>query len=186
MGPLFFGQSVGVTVLRSSDNLRKHAKHGAHKHLPKIIRNKWAEHEGGPHPITGQNDGPYADMPLGDALGLSQFGAHLERLPPGSRSSHRHWHETEDELVYLISGELVLIEDEETVLRAGDAAGWKADQPIAHCLENRSDDDAVMLVVGTRSDEGVVHYPDHDLKMHCNEAGRIFTNTDGSAIDRKR
>jgi uncharacterized cupin superfamily protein len=59
---------------------------------------------------------------LGDALGLTQFGIHLEQLPPGSRSWHRHWHETEDECIYMISGELVLIEDVDMIQRAGDAA----------------------------------------------------------------
>lgn len=121
-------------------------------------------------------------MPLGDVVGLTQFGAHLERLPPGSRSSHRHWHETEDELVYVISGELTLIEDEETVLRHGDAAGWKAGQPIGHSLENRSDSDAVVLIVGTRSQEGAVHYPDHDVIVRHSGKDRVFTRTDGSPL----
>lgn len=137
------------------------------------------EHVGHPHPHSGQNDGPYGVKPLGDAVGLSQFGVHLERLPSGSRSSHRHWHENEDEFIYLVSGEVVLIEDEETELRAGDAAGWAAGQPVAHCLENRSDSDAVILVVGTRKAQDVVHYPDHGLTLRRSEAGRVFTGPDG-------
>ncbi len=153
--------------------------------MPKITIDKWAEHAGTPNSITGQNDGPYAEIPLGDTVGLSQFGVHLERLPSGSRSSHRHWHETEDEFVYVVSGELVLIEDAETLLCAGDAAGWKAGQPIAHCLENRSDSDAVLLVVGTRAKEDVVRYPDHDLILRRNEAGRVFTRLDGSPVHSK-
>lgn len=151
--------------------------------MPKITNRKWTEHAGGANPISGQDDGPYADMPLGDVIGLTQFGAHLERLPPGSRSSHRHWHETEDELIYLISGELVLVENEETLLHPGDVAGWKAGEQVAHCLENRSGGDAVMLVVGTRSTEGVVHYPDHDIVMHHGKNGRTFTRADGSTLD---
>ena len=151
--------------------------------MPKIATDSWTEHAGVAHPISGQNDGPYAEMPLGDAVGLSQFGVHLERLPPGSRSSHRHWHETEDEFLYLISGELVLIEDVETTLLAGDAAGWRAGQPTAHCLENRSDREAVVLVVGTRKAEDTVHYPDHDVILHRSAAGRRFTRTDGTPID---
>lgn len=150
--------------------------------LPKIETPNWTEHVGKPHPVSGQNDGPYAEKPLGDAVGLSQFGVHLERLPSGSASSHRHWHEAEDEFIYLISGELVLIEDEETMLRAGDAAGWKAGQPIAHCFENRSDSDAVMLVIGTRTTEDVVRYPDHDLILRRSEDGRTFTRLDGTPI----
>lgn len=150
--------------------------------MPKIKTQTWVEHAGTPNPFSGQNDGPYAEVPLGDAVGLSQFGVHLERLPPGSRSSHRHWHETEDEFVYLISGELVLIEDEETVLRAGEAAGWKAGQPVGHCFENRACDDAVILVVGTRSSEGTVHYPDHDVTLRHKDGDRTYTRLDGSPL----
>jgi uncharacterized cupin superfamily protein len=157
----------------------------ARRTLPKIATDQWTEHVGEPNPLSGQNDGPYAKIPLGDVVGRSQFGVHLERLPSGSRSSHRHWHETEDEFIYMISGELVLIEDEETVLRSGDAAGWKAGQPIGHCLENRSENDAVMLVVGTRKTEGVVYYPDHDVILRHSEDGRTFTRLDGSSITHK-
>src|SRR3954468_12409657 len=64
---------------------------------------------------------------LGNVVGLDQFGVNLTRLKPGSQSSQRHWHETEDELIYVLEGELVLCEDDgETVLKPGDAAGWKA------------------------------------------------------------
>ena len=153
--------------------------------MPKISTDDWTEYEGGPNPISGQDDGPFAKVPLGDVVGLTQFGVHLERLPPGSRSSHRHWHETEDEFVYLLSGELVLIENEETVLKAGDAAGWKAGEPVGHCLENRSSQDAVLLVVGTRGEAGVVHYPDHDVTLRHDAAGQTFTRLDGSLLDDK-
>ena len=158
---------------------------GGQRTLPKIAVEKWKDHVGEPHPLSGQNDGPYAEIPLGDAVGLSQFGVHLERLAPGSRSSHRHWHETEDEFIYLISGELVLIEDRETLMRSGDAAGWKAGHPVTHCLENRSDNEAVMLVVGTRTTQDVVHYPDHDLILRRRADGRRFTRLDGSPIASK-
>ena len=150
--------------------------------MPKIETGAWVEHEGGVNRVSGVDNGPYAEGALGDAVGLTQFGAHLERLPPGSSSSVRHWHETEDELVYVVSGEVVLVEDEETLLRAGDAAGWKAGVPVAHCLENRSGADAVLLVVGTRAEAGVVHYPDHDVVMHHDATGRRFTHGDGTPL----
>lgn len=153
--------------------------------MPRIANRDWLEHAGGPNPLSGQDDGPYAEIALGDNAGLSQFGVRLERLPPGSRSSHRHWHETEDEFIYLISGALVLIEDAETPLAAGDAAGWKAGAPVGHCLENRSDQDAIMLVVGSRAESGAVHYPDHDVIMRHDKSGRTFTRSDGSPIARK-
>lgn len=153
--------------------------------MPKIDTTRWTDHEGQPHPVSGQNDGPYSDIALGDGVGLSQFGVHLERIPPGSRTSHRHWHEVEDEFLYLVSGALVLIEEAETLLVAGDAAGWKAGQATGHCLENRSEADAVMLVVGTRQAEDVVHYPDHDLILHRGKDGRRFTRGDGTPISDK-
>ena len=103
-------------------------------------------------------------------------------MMPGSRSSHRHWHEEEDEFLWMIAGEVVLVEDVERVLRAGDAAGWKAGVPVAHCLENRSGADAVLLVVGTRAAAGVVHYPDHDVVMHHDATGRRFTHGDGTPL----
>lgn len=150
--------------------------------MPKIENQEWTKQSGAPHPITGQNDGPYDHMAPGDRLGLSQFGVRLERLPAGSRSSHRHWHETEDEFVYVVSGEVILVEDTETVMVPGDCAGWPAGQGIAHCLENRSPHDAVLLVVGTRSNVDRVHYPDHDLIFHRDGATRRFSRTDGSPV----
>jgi uncharacterized cupin superfamily protein len=151
--------------------------------MPKLDTARWADQPGVVNRFSGQDDGPYAELVLGDQAGLTQFGVRLERLPPGSRSSHRHWHETEDEFVYVLSGELVLLEDEESVLRSGDAAAWSAGSPVAHCLENRSAADAVYLVVGTRASKGVVHYPDHDVVMHHGGAVRRFTRGDGSPIE---
>jgi uncharacterized cupin superfamily protein len=81
---------------------------------------------------------------LGDAAGLDQFGVNLTTLKPGASSAQRHWHTAEDELVYVLTGEVVLCEDGgETVLRAGDAAGFKADAANGHCPANRSGEDAV-------------------------------------------
>lgn len=152
--------------------------------MPKLNIACWAEHPGAANRLTGQNDGPYAELVLGDLARLTQLGVRLERLPPGSRSSHRHWHETEDEFVYVLAGELVLVEDEESLLHAGDAAAWAAGAPVAHCLENRSAIDAVVLVVGHRASSGTVHYPDHDVVMHHDGDKRRFTRADGSPIER--
>lgn len=152
--------------------------------MPKISTSAWIKRDPGPNPLSGQDDGPYEDISLGDAVGLSQFGVRLEKLAAGSRSSHRHWHEEEDEFVYVVSGELVLVEDEETLLKAGDAAGWKAGQAPGHCLENRSAEEAVVLVVGTRLDRDVVHYPDHGVVLRRDGEAREYTRPDGSAIDR--
>ncbi|MFC5371730.1 cupin domain-containing protein [Brevundimonas faecalis] len=102
---------------------------------------------------------------LGDAVGLDQFGVNLLRLPAGAWSSQRHWHTAEDEFVWVVEGEVVLIEDEgETVLRAGDCAGFKAGVANGHKIENRSDREAVLLEVGSRRPtEDACDYPDIDM-----------------------
>jgi len=102
---------------------------------------------------------------LGDAVGLTDFGVNLSRLPPGKWSSQRHWHTHEDEFVIVLEGEVVLVEnDGETILRAGDCAGWKAGVQNGHCLQNRSGADAVYLEIGSRKpDEDECDYPDIDM-----------------------
>jgi uncharacterized cupin superfamily protein len=150
--------------------------------MPKLEVSRWQDFPASTNRLTGTTNGPYSEAVLGDQANLTQFGVHLERLPPGSRSSFRHWHETEDEFVFVLDGELVLIEDEETVLRAGDAAAWKAGVPVGHCLENRSDQHATFLCVGTRAQRGVVHYSDYPVVMSHDEQGRRFQRPDGSPI----
>ncbi len=102
---------------------------------------------------------------LGDAAGLSQFGVNLLRLTPGSWSAHRHWHSAEDEFVWVLEGEIVLVDDAgETVLRAGDCAGFPAGDGNGHHLINRSPAEALVLEVGSRRPEqDGVDYPDIDL-----------------------
>jgi uncharacterized cupin superfamily protein len=103
---------------------------------------------------------------LGNAVGLTQFGVNLTRLEPGSATSIRHWHENEDEFVYILRGECVLIEDDgETILKAGECAGWKANVPNGHCIVNRSRSDVLLLEVGTRAQAERAHYPGSDLKF---------------------
>ena len=103
---------------------------------------------------------------LGDAIGLDQFGVNLTRLKPGAASAQRHWHECEDELVYVLEGELVLCEDAgETVLKPGDAAGFKAGVANGHCLVNRTAHDAVYLEIGMRSPRERVEYSDIDMRL---------------------
>ena len=89
---------------------------------------------------------------LGDAGGLSDFGVNMLTLPPGAWSSQRHWHSKEDEFVYVLSGEVVLVDDNgEQVLRAGDCAAFPKGDKNGHHLINKSKADAVCLEVGTRS-----------------------------------
>ena len=102
---------------------------------------------------------------LGNAGGLTQFGVNLTRLAPGVWSSQRHWHSHEDELVFVLEGEVTLVTDDgEEVLRAGDAAAFKAGEPDGHHLINRSGREAVMLEIGSRDPEhDRCVYPDIDM-----------------------
>ena len=120
---------------------------------------------------------------LGNAVGLSQFGVNLTTLRPGTWSSQRHWHRNEDEFIFVLEGEIVLREEHgEVILKAGDAAGWKANGGIGHCLINRTDKDALYLEVGTRSTDERVHYPDVDFRMERDGAGRRWMRRDGTPI----
>jgi uncharacterized cupin superfamily protein len=102
---------------------------------------------------------------LGKAANLTQFGVNLTYLAPGAWSSQRHWHSAEDELVWILEGELVLVTNErEQILQAGDCAGFKAGVPNGHHLQNRSDRTAVILEIGSCHPEtDVSTYPDIDL-----------------------
>jgi len=131
------------------------------------------------HPVLG-GLGPCRHAVLGDPGGLTQIGVHLETLPPGSRSSFRHWHAAEDEMVCLLSGQLVLVEDAETPLGPGDVACWPARHPVGHCLENRGTQDATYLTVGTRVAADTIHYPDHDLITHRDGRTRSHLHGDGT------
>ena len=143
-------------------------------------------HEADPvHPVLGSGTGAYAYQLLSDPGGLTQFGAFIETLPPGSKSGHRHWHEGEDEMVYMLSGEVVLVEDTETVLRAGDTACWPAGHAVGHRLDNRSAAPASYLVIGTRLAADVVHYSDNDLITHVDGASRRYLRRDGTEYRRK-
>ena len=140
--------------------------------------------------ITGTTYPPPFDEPclsrqrtrLGDVAGLTQFGVNLLRLPPGAWSSQRHWHEREDEFVYVLSGELTLVTSEgEEVLHAGDCAGFKAGEPNGHCLQNRSDAEAVLLEIGTRAPEtDHSDYPDLDMVVGPDE---VYRHRDGTPYD---
>jgi uncharacterized cupin superfamily protein len=120
---------------------------------------------------------------LGDAAGLTQFGVNLLTLTPGTWSSQRHWHTVEDEFVYVVSGEVVLVTDEgEALLRAGDCAGFKAGVPNGHQLQNRSEGNAVVLEIGTRQPaDDEAFYPDIDLHAIKGRAG--YAHRDGRPYD---
>ncbi|WP_108683387.1 cupin domain-containing protein [Methyloceanibacter sp. wino2] len=121
---------------------------------------------------------------VGNALGLNQFGVNLVTLAPGAWSSQRHWHENEDEFVYILEGTATLITDEgEFALEAGMAAGFPAGEPDGHHLVNRSDAPVAYLEVGTRAPEETAHYSDIDMKAQRDGSGGFaFTRKDGTPI----
>jgi uncharacterized cupin superfamily protein len=124
---------------------------------------------------------------LGDAAGLTQFGVNLLRLPPGAWSSQRHWHTGEDEFVYVLAGEVVLVTDAgEETLRAGDAAGFPANDLDGHCLQNRSGADATVLEIGTRMKGSVAYYPDIDMVAPAGGKPAAYTHRDGTPYDNIR
>ncbi len=131
---------------------------------------------------------PYASMMkgrsslrLGQAGGLTQFGVNLVTLEPGALSSLRHWHMNEDEFVMVLTGECVLVEDEgETVMRAGDCAAFPANTPNGHHFINRSGSVAQFLVVGTKAPREVATYSDIDLKVEIDGTTARFTYKDGT------
>jgi uncharacterized cupin superfamily protein len=115
---------------------------------------------------------------LGDAGGLRDFGVNLMVLPPGGWSSQRHWHSHEDEFVYLLEGEVTLVEDDgQTPLRAGDCAAFAKGSGNGHHLVNRSTAMAVYLEVGSRHPQDLSTCSDVDM-MSANADGR-FVHKDG-------
>jgi uncharacterized cupin superfamily protein len=118
---------------------------------------------------------------LGDAIGLTNFGVNLTTLAPGSASALRHWHEKQDEFVYVLDGELVLVDDGgETVLYAGMCAGFPAGEKNGHQLINRTKQPVTYLEVGDRTSGDIVTYPDVDLLAVDTSEGWQFTHKDGS------
>ncbi|MCY4589533.1 MAG: cupin domain-containing protein [Alphaproteobacteria bacterium] len=121
---------------------------------------------------------------LGDVFGLTQFGVNLTTLPSGAWSSQRHWHEHEDEFIYVIEGELVLVSDDgEETLEAGTCAGFPAGRANGHHLVNRSGSTASYLEIGTRSPNERSHYPDVDLEARKSGGSFRFTRRNGEPYE---
>jgi uncharacterized cupin superfamily protein len=119
---------------------------------------------------------------LGDLFGLTNFGVNLTRLAPGGMSALRHAHGKQDEFVYMLEGEAVLITDAgESLLKPGMCAGFKAGTGDAHHLVNRTDQDVVFLEVGDRSAGDSVSYPDDDVVAVYSPDGKWqYSRKDGT------
>ena len=117
---------------------------------------------------------------LSDAGGLSQFGAYVQTLHPGARSSNNHWHENEDEFLLVLTGEVTVTEGAEVqVLHAGDSACWPAGVPNAHHVSNRSSELCSYVIVGTRVNQDVCHYPDTGRTLHTDGTAWRLLEADG-------
>lgn len=157
---------MGVVMKPAVDAMTVTAVKGGTPLLPEKDRRSLGPHEFG---------GPYESRNLGDLFGLTQYGVMMETLPPGSRSSIRHWHTKSDEFVMVLEGELTLISNEgETVMRSGMVVGFPAGKANAHHLINQSDAEARFLVVGTRMPGDELHYPHDDFKWAVSDDGTWF------------
>jgi uncharacterized cupin superfamily protein len=149
--------------------------------MPKIDLSAVPVRKGAPYPSPF--DVPCASRTrrrLGDAGGLHDFGVNLMTLPPGGWSSQRHWHSHEDELVYVLEGELTLVEEDgETVLGKGDCAAFPKGTGNGHHFINKSSGIALYLEVGSRDPLDLTTCSDIDM-MSSNADGR-FVHKDGSA-----
>ncbi|MGV3624181.1 MAG: cupin domain-containing protein [Archangium sp.] len=125
---------------------------------------------------------PREKRALGNALGLTQFGVNHTTLFPGKSSSLRHYHSHEEEMVYVLEGEVVLRTDEgEQRLTAGMCAGFPGGTTNGHQLVNRSDAPAKYLEIGSRHHEDRAQYPEDDLRCEKNETGAwVFSHRDGT------
>lgn len=109
---------------------------------------------------------------LAPASGITDFGASHVVLDPGAWSSQRHWHEGEDELVVMLAGEAVLVDDHgEAVIRAGDIAAFPKNDGNGHVLQNRADAPCIFIAIG-RPDDSACHYPDIDMHLFAGAGGQ--------------
>lgn len=120
---------------------------------------------------------------LGDVFGLNQFGVNLVTLDPGAWSSQRHWHEKEDEFIYIVSGEITLCDDAgEHLLTQGMCAGFKAGSTNGHCLKNLTATPVQYLEVGTRAATETAWYSDLDMKVEQVNQKGVYMKRDGTRL----
>ena len=155
-------KSTAISVPIDPRELEPHASSGYPEHFAKQVL-------------------PREKRALGDAAGLTKIGINLTTLWPGAASSMRHWHTHEDELIYLLEGELVLVTDSgERPLRAGQCAGFPAGHRDGHQLVNRGTKPAVYLEISNRDAADAAQYPDVDLVWNAPENPGAYSHKDGS------
>jgi uncharacterized cupin superfamily protein len=148
--------------------------------MPKIDIKAVAKRKGSSYPAPFHlAAGERVRRSLGNAGGLTDFGVNLLHLPPGAWSSQRHWHSHEEEFVWVLEGEVVLVtEAGEEVLRAGDCAAFPKNAANGHNLINKSASIAVCLEIGTNSVDDTCTYPDIDMRVSNSDGG--YVHMDGT------
>ena len=152
--------------------------------MPKVDLSKLEARSGSiyPAPYDAEMEGR-SSLRVGDAGGLTQFGANIVILAPGAKSSLRHWHVEQDEFVMVTQGRCTLIDDHgETQMTVGDCATFPANDGNGHHFINNTDDEARFLVIGTRTPTETAWYSDLDLKVSVDATGFTFTRKDGSPL----
>ena len=153
--------------------------------MPKVNLSKIAARGGSvyPAPYDKEMEGR-TSLRVGDAGGLTQFGANIVILAPGAKSSLRHWHEQQDEFVMVVSGTCTLIDDDGAHdMTAGDCATFPAGDANGHHFVNRTEEEARFLVIGTRTRTETGWYSDIDLKVTMDAGGFTFTRKDGTPVE---
>ena len=118
---------------------------------------------------------------LGDFFGLTQYGVNLTTLAPGSWSAHRHWHENEDEFVFVVEGEITLIDDAgEHLLKPGMCAGFKSGVRNGHHLVNKTNTPVTYLEIGTRAQVERAYYSEADMFFEKDGAKTTVTRRNGA------
>ncbi len=132
-------------------------------------------------PVSGE--GGVSTLHLSVAGGITQFGAYVDTLQPGAWSSHRHWHSTEDEFVYVLDGTVTLRDDDGMHdLATGDAVAWPHGDPNAHHLTNRGDMPCRYVIVGSRVAGDICHYPDSGRKQVNGDTTWQLLEADGTVV----
>lgn len=152
--------------------------------MPKIDLDKVPVKTGSiyPDPYAAEVVGR-SSMRLGDAGGLSQFGANLVILKTGGKSSLRHWHLNEDEFVMVTKGVVTLVDDfGATEMTVGECAAFPAGDQNGHHFVNKSSEEAQFLVIGTRAKQEIAVYSDVDMKVEIDTNGFEFTRKDGEKL----
>ncbi len=156
--------------------------------MPKVDRATAVrvERQAYPGRLRARTDGCWRTR-LSDAVELTQLGVGEVELAPGSATGLMHWHENEDEFVYVVEGEVTLVEEGggEQILRAGDGAGFKAGVAVGHTFENRSDQPVRLLEIGPRTaTRDTAHYVGLDLVLKREGRDMHFETRDGRRVGR--